>query len=57
MITKIIVTVFGVILIIFVNWFFLFSRRKGSLSSVKKEKGGMVPHEFRKETSISEEER
>jgi len=30
MITKIIVTAFGVVLIILVNWFFLFSRKKTS---------------------------
>jgi plastocyanin domain-containing protein len=35
---KLIVTVFGVLLIIFVNWYFFFSRKKAALAEVK-EKG------------------
>jgi plastocyanin domain-containing protein len=38
MLVKIIVTVFGVGLIILVNWYFLFSRRKAFQSELK-EKG------------------
>ncbi len=32
---KLIVTVFGVLLIVFVNWYFFFSRKKTALAEVK----------------------
>ena len=32
---KLIVTVFGVLLIVLVNWYFLFSRKKAALAEVK----------------------
>lgn len=32
---KLIVTVFGVLLIVFVNWYFFFSRKKAALAEIK----------------------
>lgn len=35
MLAKLIVTVFGVLLIVLVNWYFFFSRRKSASAGVK----------------------
>jgi plastocyanin domain-containing protein len=35
MLVRLIITVFGVLLIVFVNWFFLFSRRKSASADIR----------------------
>ena len=35
MLVRLIVTVFGVLLIVFVNWYFLFSRRKSASADIR----------------------